>query len=473
MAGRFDYFVILAGMRTGSNFLEANLNEYAGVTCHGELFNPHFIGHLKQKEAFGVTLRQREAEPMRLIARMREATPGLPGFRLFQDHDPRVLDACLADPRAAKIVLSRNPLDSYVSLRIAGVTGQWRLGDMKDARSARITFDGSDFAAYREAQRGYYEGILRRLQTTGQTAFFLAYDDVGDIEVINGLARFLGLDEQRGQTSGKTKKQNPETVEDKVANPAQMVAALAALDPFDLARYPVFEPRRGPMVPNFVAAATAPLMYLPIRGAPAGLDAWLARVDGAAPDALQRGFNQKTARQWLRQTPGHRVFSVLRHPVPRLHDAFCRHILGNGPERFSEIRSTLIEVYGMRLPETPDDPGWSAADHRRAFIDFATFVNGNLSGQTSVRVDPSWATQAAVLQGMAQFVLPDVILREDDLATALPALAEATGAEATAWEPVEEPWRHRLASFHDAEVEAAVRQAYQRDYVLFGFGPWA
>lgn len=472
MPGAFDYFVILAGMRTGSNFLEANLNEYAGVSCHGELFNPHFIGHLKRKEAFGITLAAREAEPMKLIARMREKTAGLAGFRLFQGHDPRVLDACLNDARAAKVVLSRNPLDSYVSLKIAGATGQWRLGDMKDARSARITFDGADFAAYREAQRGYYEAILRRLQVTGQTAYFLSYDDVGDVEVVNGLARFLGLAEQRAQTSGKTKKQNPETLEDKVANHAQMVAALAALDPFDLARYPVFEPRRGPAVPAYVAAAKAPLMYLPMRGGAAGVEAWLARIDGAAEADLQRGFTQKTARQWLRDTPAHRVFSMVRHPVPRLYDAFCRHILGRGPERFGEIRDTLIEVYKLKLPANPDDPRWDLAGQRQAFLDFATFVNGNLSGQTSIRVDAAWATQAATLQGMAQFVLPDLILREDEAATTLPALAAAVGAEPADWQPQPDGWRHPLVAVYDGEVEATVRQAYQRDYLQFGFGPW-
>ncbi len=41
----FDYFVVFAEMRTGSNFLEANLNAFAGLTCHGEAFNPHFIGY--------------------------------------------------------------------------------------------------------------------------------------------------------------------------------------------------------------------------------------------------------------------------------------------------------------------------------------------------------------------------------------------------------------------------------------------
>ena len=29
-----------------------------------------------------------------------------------------------------------------------------------------------------------------------------------------------------------------------------------------------------------------------------------------------------------------------------------------------------------------------------------------------------------------------------------------------------------LADYYDADVEAAVRAAYQRDYMMFGFGAW-
>ena len=36
----FTSFVMFAGMRTGSNFLEANLNALPGVSCLGEVFNP-------------------------------------------------------------------------------------------------------------------------------------------------------------------------------------------------------------------------------------------------------------------------------------------------------------------------------------------------------------------------------------------------------------------------------------------------
>ena len=60
MAKRFDRFVMFAGMRTGSNFLEANLNALPGVVCHGEVFNPHFIGKKDRTEYLGIYHRQRD-----------------------------------------------------------------------------------------------------------------------------------------------------------------------------------------------------------------------------------------------------------------------------------------------------------------------------------------------------------------------------------------------------------------------------
>ncbi|MBU0780159.1 MAG: sulfotransferase domain-containing protein, partial [Alphaproteobacteria bacterium] len=110
-------------MRTGSNFLEANLNMFDGVACLGEAFNPHFIGFPNTPDLLGMTQADRESDPQALIDRVKQAE-GLNGFRFFNDHDSRVLDIALTDPRCAKIVLTRNPVDSFVSWKIASATGQ-------------------------------------------------------------------------------------------------------------------------------------------------------------------------------------------------------------------------------------------------------------------------------------------------------------------------------------------------------------
>ena len=54
MSADFDSFIVFAEMRTGSNFLEANLNAIEGVTCHGGAFNPHFIGYPNKTETWAL-----------------------------------------------------------------------------------------------------------------------------------------------------------------------------------------------------------------------------------------------------------------------------------------------------------------------------------------------------------------------------------------------------------------------------------
>ncbi len=254
-----------------------------------------------------------------------------------------------------------------------------------------------------------------------------------------------------------------------------MVAALADVDHFDLGRYPVFEPRRGPTVPHYVAAAQAPVLYMPIRrgtATPPCATGWRGWT-GWPEAGLRRNLTQKALRQWMRERPGHRSFTVLRHPVARLYDVFCRHVLSTGPEAHADLREALRKTYKLKLPDRRRRSCLGRAAQRAAFQAFARFVAGNLAGQTSVRVDPLWATQTAVLQGMAQFALPD-----HDAARGRTAGGPAAAGRRT-WACRPRPSQPDpalpqlpLAAIYDDETEALVRQAYQRDYVAFGFGRW-
>ena len=171
MGERFDYFVVFAEMRTGSNFLEENLNEIPGLHCYGEAFNPHFIGHANKFDLLGIDMAKREVDPTMLIDQMRVKTDGLPGFRFFHDHDPRILDKTLRDPRCAKIILTRNPADSYVSRKIAAATGQWRLNDLKNAKTAKAQFERADFEQHLDALQQFQLLLLNALQTRGRRRF--------------------------------------------------------------------------------------------------------------------------------------------------------------------------------------------------------------------------------------------------------------------------------------------------------------
>jgi hypothetical protein len=100
-------------------------------------------------------------------------------------------------------------------------------------------------------------------------------------------------------------------------------------------------------------------------------------------------------------------------------------------------------------------------------------VKSNLGGQTAIRVDSHWATQANALQGFSEFVSPDLVLREDSLADDLAILAAQVGKETMPQvAEVTDEFADRLAEIYDADIEAAVLEVYQRDYDAFGFGAY-
>ena len=473
MVQDFDYFVILAEMRTGSNYLEENLNQYSGLHCHGELFNPHFLGGPEKAEKFGISIEHRNKNPQRLIEKIQSFDDGLHGFRYFHDHDPRILQSCLTDSKCAKIILTRNPVESYVSREIARQTKQWRLGDLNNAKSAKVFFDQDEFTAHLDRHQKFQRRILKLLQTSGQTGFYLAYEDISDIEVLNGLALFLGVNESRKKPTAVTKKQNPQSLQEKVTNFEEMQAALASVDYFSLSELPNFEPRRGASLPSYVASPKTPLLFAPIPAGPtATVIRWMMDLDSLSESQLETGFSQKSLRHWKRSTGFHRTFTVLRHPVLRLHDTFVRNILKPGDDKFTALRQTLINSHGVSVPLTLPDKSYDANSHRLAFIAFAAFVKGNLNGQTGIRVVPAWASQSEILRGFGQFVFPDFVFREEDLPVDLANLARSfdLSSPKLTIPPGQTPFE--LHDIYDDEVEAVVKSAYQRDYMMFGFGPW-
>jgi LPS sulfotransferase NodH len=452
---RFKSFVMFAEMRTGSNFLQMNLNAIPGVLCYGELFNAYFMATENQTSMYGFDMAAREADPMALVSLLQSNTDDLMGFRVFHDHDPRVIRAVLEDHSCAKIILTRNPMESYVSHKIALATNLWKMGNPKDHMSGQAQFDAIEFEDHLTTLQEFQMHLMRQLQVTGQTAFYIDYDDVLNIDVLNGLAAFLGVKGRLAAIDDKLKKQNPQEIADKVINPADLEKALARLDRFNLARTPNFEPRRGPAVPGFIAAGG--LLYMPVKGGPEeAVHRWL---QGLGP--LISDFTQKTLKQWKRGTPTHRSFTVLRDPLARADAAFRARILTGAR---ADVRLALAKAHGVTLP----DPGTDFAsddDYRAALLGFLRYVKMNISGQTGQKVDAHWASQAAVLQGFAQFQGPDLVLREGRMAPGLAYLAAEIGQEGPRPEspPIPNP------IYDTPELQAAAREAYVRDYLAFGF----
>jgi LPS sulfotransferase NodH len=468
---RYDAFVLFAEMRTGSNYLEDSLNGLPDITGYGEVYNPTFLGQHNRFELLGYDMDRREADPLGLLDAMIAGTEGLPGFRLFHDHDDRVVERVLPDPRIAKVILTRNPLDSYVSRKIATATGQWRLTDAKNRKSAQVVFDAGEFVELTDRLAAFQARLRRGLQLGGQAAFLIRYEDINDAEVLNGLAAFLGSEGRIDAASKKLKRQNPGDLSDKVANYDEMLATLRDVDRFGLTASPDAEPARNAAVPGFVAHPDAGLLFLPIKGAPenAVLD-WMGDIGGVGRDALLRKMTQKDLKQWMKDHPGYRSFTVLRHPVRRAYATFCRFILPDDRPIYADPRKIMRQRYKLPIPSSAPGPDWSVEDQKAAFAGFLDFLKPNLAGQTSVRIDAAWASQSAILQGMAQVTLPHQLVREEDMARALPDLARDAGV-ADPPEPRGEaiPGPVPLSRIYDGKLEKATIDAYRRDYLSLGF----
>ncbi|WP_333818325.1 nodulation protein NodH [Tabrizicola sp.] len=458
---RFHSFVVFAEMRTGSNLLEANLNALPGVVSHGEVFNRYILGKKDRTDLFGITMEERDRDPRPLLRKLREETEGLPGFRFFHDHDLRILDDVLPDPGCAKIILTRNPLESYVSWKIAQATDQWKLTNARRLKTAKVRFDVPEFLQHLRDIQAFQLLLMHALQTTGQTAFYLDYEDLGSLDVINGLAAFLGVEGRLKALDDTLKKQNPGPLEDKLENPEALAEAIAAVDVFNLGRAPSFEPRRAAGVPTALASDTG-LLFFPIRSGPETvIRDWFTGLGD-----VTEGFEQKSLRQWKRRHPGHRSFTVLRHPLLRAHAAFRRKIVQGEAQ---DLRRILINGFLAEL-QPPGEPFASVEAERAAFLIFLNYCRLAVGGQTGARVDPGLASQTAVVQGFAGFQPLDRLLREDSLVEGLGALAAETGAVPPAVTP--DPAEATLLSIWDESLESAAAEAYARDYMGFGFTRW-
>ncbi|MGL4236154.1 nodulation protein NodH [Tabrizicola sp.] len=463
MPPRFHSFVVFAEMRTGSNLLEANLNTLPGVVSHGEVFNRYIFGKKDRTEMFGITMEERDQNPKPLLRKLRSETEGLSGFRFFHDHDLRVLDDILPDPACAKIILTRNPLESYVSWKIAQATDQWKLTNARRLKTAKVRFDPPEFRAHLEAIQAFQLLLQHALQTTGQTAFYLDYEDLGSVEVMNGLAAFLGVEGRFKVLDDTLKKQNPGPIEDKLENPEDLKEATAGIDVFNLGRTPSFEPRRAAGVPTTMATAAAPLLFFPVRSGPeAPVREWFSGLG-----EVVEGFEQKSLRQWKRRHPGHRSFTVIRHPLLRAHVAFRRKIVMGEAQ---DLRRILINGFLAEL-QPAGEPFATPEAERAAFRIFLNYARLALGGQTGARVDPSLASQTAVLQGFAGFQPLDLVIREDRLPEGLAFLAAETGVTPPA-AIAPDPAEAALLGIYDESLEDAAAEAYARDYMGFGFGSW-
>jgi hypothetical protein len=226
-------FVLLASMRTGSNLLNSYLNQYQGVVCYGEVFNPAFVGLEKQyldKFGFARTdVARRDADPQGFLNLISGVEADAVGLHMFPGHDGTILETLLQDRSVRKLCLRRSIVHSFVSLQSARKTDVWRTTNRDHNKhlpleERRIVFVPEEFERYRRKIDRFWHGVLTTLADTGQEHFPLWYRELGSVATINNAVSFIGLTQSRTELRDKIAKQNPEPLKDLVENWNEMVA---------------------------------------------------------------------------------------------------------------------------------------------------------------------------------------------------------------------------------------------------------
>lgn len=466
------YFAIFAAMRTGSNLLETTLDAQEGLVGLGELFNPGFIGSPGVNTAFGWRMADRDRDPVGFLEAVIAAHPGkTPGFRLFDGHDRRLLAHAAADPAAAAILLTRAPLESFISLRIAQATGQWLLRNEARRKLARVRFDAAEFEAYRDRLERHHAEIRARLRAAGRGWVEIDYTDMRDPVALAGVARYAGA-AKPAIGAPRIHRQNPPALEDKVEN---MEALLPYLD----ARIPAATAPGGEApvaamgdkwVTRLLLARNARLIAAPLPGAGAGavreLLAACEAALGAGEAALDTGFGERILHRW--RLRGATVFTFARHPEARLRAVFAHRILNPKEKGMDAARAEMSRLYGAPALEEirRSDEARSAG-----FGAFLEFIADNLAGRSAAPTSLAWAPQTMLLKSLSAEFPVDFVGRVEQGERDARMLLERAGVPDPG--PVAAAFGARAAAADGPAPTpgqaARIRSLYAEDYSRFGY----
>ena len=488
--GQPRYFVIFGAMRTGSNLLEETLGAIRGVRIFGEPFNPGFTGHPGDPDVAGWAIDRRDRDPLGCLERiLHTAGDDLAGFRMFEGHAPAVQARALSDPRCASIVLRRDPIESYVSLKIALLTDQWLVRNPANRLRARVRFDGQEFETYLAGLEAYYRGISEQIEAAGINAFELDYRDLTDPDALARLASFLGLDPDDLPARPPLTRQNPEPMYRKVANYAEMAGMATKLGLGELPEIPVYEWQApaviSPSCPGFLAVLT---------GGPGEIAALgiLASAEGQKSGRAPATYYDLPSRRTLggtyetlatmnaiaRGLEGAVSFAFVAHPVVRAHFGFLTLALDRS-RGDRAIRRTLEARCGPvprrrdvpRLLKTED----GIATCRELFDAYLDLVENALDGQGPHQTEPVWLSQAEALDHwQARFRL-DHVFRVEEIRTALKALGKGrksllTPAAVRDLERLAQSFRAHIGKMITPETEGRIHTIWGRDFDTFDYG---
>lgn len=188
-------FVIFCTARSGSYLLVDYLNQFKEVTCYGEIFKKDVIelpAYLKNKIQYN-TVKQRNAVPLKYMNEVYWNTMSkLVGFKIFPNHNQKVLKCLTESKKISKVILRRNEIEVHLSLHMARKTRIWiNKGNKKINNNSKIEFNPDVFIEHFKNLSNYYSELKKNLKDNNLSYFEITYSEVVQKEKIYELIKFL------------------------------------------------------------------------------------------------------------------------------------------------------------------------------------------------------------------------------------------------------------------------------------------
>lgn len=237
----FD-FIIYAYPRTGNTYLGYTLNRHPKILCIPELYGGHY--HRKELPTFKNALDHIERHLWltkkikinrnnnildEILNQKNNLITGTTIISSNIRHGPKnqpnihYLNEINKNKDIKKIILVRDPLQTYISAKIAKKSTHWVWMDTSDVK---INFDLSEFKEHCNKVNRYYYSILESIKN--QTFLVVDYNTV--ISSIKIILDFLKVENIKLEIKNTvTKKQNSQNILDQVLNYEQMQKDLLSI----------------------------------------------------------------------------------------------------------------------------------------------------------------------------------------------------------------------------------------------------
>lgn len=194
-------FVIACFARTGSYRLVDILNQQEGIVCHGEVFKKGRVEvgneYLEKLSFKRSDAEKRDSDPIRFIDELFGVVKSdgaiSSGFKIFPSHSQKVLEYTLTSKDFSVIFLCRNPLQQYISLKMAKNTGVWiKQEGGQGSEIGPIDFNPEDFTKRMNLMFSYYNKVRLLTKVSGKKMFEIDYSDSLGGQRVSDLVSHVG-----------------------------------------------------------------------------------------------------------------------------------------------------------------------------------------------------------------------------------------------------------------------------------------